>query len=687
MKKIVFLLIFLSLEVNSFAGDQKYVPPIGIPAPPFGINETYRMYDYEPNQNPALTYYPSDSGGYYTHYIDSTDANSTDSSNPYGTKAKPRKTIPRYTNAPIAGSIVEIHATTTNTSSWGLCVGGVGTTDMPIFYRGVGEPNVGASLHIGYYDTAQYIIVEGILCRGGSISSARADWYGDFDNNHIAIRNCDIGECDTLVGAGMAINGYNGNWLESVVIYNNEIHDFGPWDTNEGDPDNHGIGVNKYVRYLWILDNTMYHCAGNAVQVTGNGPLDDETLCHHIYLGGNTNNGLPNLQCFIAIKSAMDVIVSQNHIWGQGGYRTNSGLGYQYGPERVWLLFNTIHDLNGGIGCGSDSVANPGLEHYIIGNLIYNIVQKEGAEWNGNSWSNAGMMISSGVNRYIIGNTIYNATAGIYSPGGGTFHIYNNIISNVTHENGKHLLITSGTSEISVQNNIFYQPGADVALDWHSAVGDVAEFESESGGSASGNVELDPLFVDAAKCNFNLQETSPVKNLETSEQVQAVYERFLQLYGIDLAADIDGVPRTAPTIVLPEPEDTSDSDDSGTDVNTDTGSDDTGTVIPETPSVPAADTGSSNTTGTTGSVSTPKISPLPMPLADTSTAETSSSNNTSTAEYSAISILYSATSSGLHVDGSKDSKIRTIKVGRIFQRYDDIYCPPNKNSKSSAIYE
>src|SRR4030042_642005 len=80
--------------------------PIGIPNPTFGINETYRMYDEESARNESLTYQASASGGYFTHYIDNTDPAATDDSNPYGSIAVPRLTVPR--DLP-AGSIAEIN--------------------------------------------------------------------------------------------------------------------------------------------------------------------------------------------------------------------------------------------------------------------------------------------------------------------------------------------------------------------------------------------------------------------------------------------------------------------------------------------------------------------------------------------------------------------------------------------------
>ncbi|VAW42931.1 hypothetical protein MNBD_CHLOROFLEXI01-3209 [hydrothermal vent metagenome] len=69
-----------------------YQPPIGIPAPSFGIDEAHTMYqrqlfDYDGDGTPEAPY--NDAGnGPYTHYVDSTHPNCSNSYD-YGTAAAP----------------------------------------------------------------------------------------------------------------------------------------------------------------------------------------------------------------------------------------------------------------------------------------------------------------------------------------------------------------------------------------------------------------------------------------------------------------------------------------------------------------------------------------------------------------------------------------------------------------------
>jgi hypothetical protein len=512
-----------------------WVPPIGIPRPSFGIEESYRMYDNVSAQNPDLTYTNNSEGGFYTHYVDNSDAGCSDSNvGGHGNASLPLCTIP---SPVVNGSVVEVHGGPyVHKSGSYLRLDGRGTKERPIFFRG-GESEhvrIGVASQSGYENDAMYIIIENLSLFGHSIHPNDGNYV-----DHVVLRNSEVS--GDYSGGGVAVRSWVvDNWVDNVVIYNVDIHENGPWDATEGDPDIHGIGIGEYVKNIWIVDNQMYHNAGNGVQLTGSGQGDND-LAHHVYIGRNYDNGLPNLQRFIAIKGSSDVIISENHVSSQGGYRTSEGMGFQYGPERVWFLFNKIHNVNGGIVCNSN-VANPGNYSYFIGNLIYNITQKNYSDWNpNNAWSPVAMGIVGGVNRYIIGNTIHNVDGGIYTPSAGNFYIMDNIISEVTQSEARHIYIESRTSTPNslFYNNLFSQEAGDVRIEWGSYAGDVAMFEGLTG-SAIDNVEADPLFIDAANDNFSLQSGSlAVDNGIVSE----VYQRFYDLYGINISVDINNVTR------------------------------------------------------------------------------------------------------------------------------------------------
>src|SRR5215831_18467159 len=100
----------------------EWTAPIGIPMPPFGISENAPAAP-----NPWTVATP----GFY--YVDQTQPTATDTSNSYGTPAKPRRSIP---NPVPAGAVVEIHGTYDNAQTSPNGVYSLGTATNPAFIRG-----------------------------------------------------------------------------------------------------------------------------------------------------------------------------------------------------------------------------------------------------------------------------------------------------------------------------------------------------------------------------------------------------------------------------------------------------------------------------------------------------------------------------------------------------------------------
>jgi hypothetical protein len=106
--------VILSIHSPVFANPWR--PPIGIPMPSFGILRSHTMcqvqlYDYDNNGTPEGAYKDAGNGS-YTHYVDRSAPNCTDSSNDsnYGTPALPHCTIPGRDGTPLkASTVVEVH--------------------------------------------------------------------------------------------------------------------------------------------------------------------------------------------------------------------------------------------------------------------------------------------------------------------------------------------------------------------------------------------------------------------------------------------------------------------------------------------------------------------------------------------------------------------------------------------------
>ncbi len=522
-----------SVKVNVTLVVPQWQPPIGVPAPAFGIRESYTMYqgqtfDFGKGPEP----YRDAGNGPYTHYVDSTSPAATDTNNAFGTAAKPRMTIP---TRPMAGSVIEVHGGPYGPAEIILIV--QGTVDRPIFLRGINKPRIAGKLTV-YSSTgveSTYMILDGLdIYKVWVLAPA----------SHLSYRNNDIHGDATNGGVG--IDSYNSAYCNhDLVFYNNVIHDNGDWQASY-DQDCHGIALERYTSNVWIVDNEFYHNSGDGVQINA----QSQALMpytHHIYLGRNLSH--ENKQSGMWTKQATDVIFSQNTVWGMRPIGATPsafgpGMGFQYGPERVWFLYNHIYDCCFGISSGSTSGLGNGQDTYCIGNLIHDIHHDPNYAYTPTtSWSNAAFTLVGTINKYLVNNTMVNCDAGINSPGGGSLVMANNIISNITEGQGNHIFVEVGTTAAasSVMSTLFYQGGDPARIRWgtgtvYSLPGFQAAFGSQTAGCLTGN----PVFADAAAGNYRLLAGSPAIDKGI---VSGVYATYQQLYGLNINVDYAGTAR------------------------------------------------------------------------------------------------------------------------------------------------
>ena len=527
----------ISVTVQSVAVPPEtgnWVAPIGIPTPAFGLEETHWMYqnatyDYG---NGAETYHVANDGP-YTYYVDNTSSASTDTNNTYGSPSKPRKTIPMSYLA--AGSVVEIHGGPYTQSSGGvlpLC--GSGTAAKPVFFRGPSNgtpPTISTSVRI----RGSYVIVENVKM----VTAAFTDSTGITVNN-AALRHSEI--CDNA-GIGLNVASFTSDIINNIVIYDNKVHDLGNINSPL-DEDATGIAVNAGVSNCWIIDNEVYNTSGSGVQIVA-GSLAKMPTTNHIYVGRNLVYRAR--QSGVWSKQSVDCVFSQNTVHSiiNTSWSPSKGLGYQYGPERLWIIYNHVYDCTFGITSMSTSGLGSGTEAFIIGNVIHDIHHaNDGTSFfNPNtSWSNAGLMLVGVDKQYVINNSIYDADAGINIPSGGAVYMTNNIISNITESACQHIFVetTSAMSSSTVDNNIFYQNGNPIRIKWGlSHLYTLPAFQTATGKGAN-CLDADPLFVNAAGGDLHVKSGSPAINAGLTSEV---YAKFLSLHGLNIAVDPDKVSR------------------------------------------------------------------------------------------------------------------------------------------------
>ncbi|MBN1805944.1 MAG: putative Ig domain-containing protein [Sedimentisphaerales bacterium] len=543
-------LVWLILSAMSNVALSAWQTPIGIPAPSFGINETVDMYtgqQYTFTDGRGTIDYPisSVSGKPYTHYVDNTHPDATDTNNPYGTESKPRLTLPTgkirgYTYITLEeGSVVEVHGGPYdyNYIAESQKLQGIyayGTSAKPVFIRGIGMPSLE-----NYHFRARgghYLIVENFRFYPYGCS-AKFGWNVPvIAPHHISIRNNEMegaGEVGSDGGSGTYGSGSE-NIVNNVVIYNNHIHHYGDYSwTGIGDKnDAMGVGIGRYSEYVWIVDNHIHHNGGDSIHV-GNSA---ERTARYIYIG--RNNMHDDRENAIDVKEAQDVIISQNTMYNytdQG--RADNGIiavthqgsmANETCPKNIWWIFNEMYNAT-----YAAHSSHTGDEIYFIGNVIHDISSAAFSPYN----------FSSNEKHYYIGNTLYNMETGIGALVESS-DVSILIANNIFDVSSKVISCSTNPETIDMDYNLLYQSGSSALIRWGANTYTLSKFQSTFSEGLN-CVEGNPLFVDPSNNDFHLQLASPAINAGSSSGVvKQVFDTFQKLYGIDIQKDIEGNPRT-----------------------------------------------------------------------------------------------------------------------------------------------
>ena len=170
------------------AASAQWTPPIGIPAPSFGVSEA---------APPSPAPWVSPTPGFY--YVDASQAGNTDSSNPYGTPARPRSTIP---TALPAGAVVELHGTYDASHASPATLVAAGTAARPVFIRGVSASS--RPLARRFWEVkGTYLIIENIEFGPQPDQSDTGSLVIRLPASHVVLRHSDLH--GTLDSGGLGI--------------------------------------------------------------------------------------------------------------------------------------------------------------------------------------------------------------------------------------------------------------------------------------------------------------------------------------------------------------------------------------------------------------------------------------------------------------------------------------------------
>jgi len=539
------LILGLTLLSHTMLSSAAWEPPIGIPAPDFGITEVAPEH--------PMAWPETEVPGFY--YVDNTHPNATDTANPYGTPNRPRMTILTASYSP--GSYIELSG---GPYSDNYLLNFNCTVSQPCWFRGASQsdmPIFNGRLSIR---NSEYLIVENIDINGGAGSAVGINTTDGENSHHVTVRHSNIrNRTFSSSSSGIGVAPWFNSNISDVVIYNNELNTLGDYQATE-DTDFHGIGPNLWGRdptstlnRVWILDNHCYHISGNCAQVNaGNWDYSHDYLTH-VYIGRNVSHD--GRQGAFGIKQSSHVIISQNTMYSADmvGAQSGDGVGTQYGPDNLWILFNQIYDTPYGVRQTDTGTEGGVIDHntYIVGNLFHDLKEIPEAALAWGSAPGWGISLWHGVlSRHIVNNTFYNTRGGVLAISNGPVHLNNNIFNStrLDNTNTSHISISHpGRAGLSSQDGNTFDIAASFRW-WNSERPEDMLPRGESftlldyttnypTQCTTCEENVDPLFVDPTNANFRLQASSPLIN-NSSEH--AVYQTFFDLYGIDIRVDFDG---------------------------------------------------------------------------------------------------------------------------------------------------
>lgn len=481
----------------------QYVPPPGIPVPSFGVNETA----------PAPICWVNAATG--------SDANTC------LVEVLPRATIPRSLGP---GAVVKVSGTQTfdyEGSSGRIHM--AGTAGSPIWIvSDTANPMV--FTHLVETD-GTYYVWEGGSGKGIIVE----DGISGGDTHHVAVRNTNQSGPSFIFAAF-------GGVVHDVVFKGNVLHETGNLYAGEAGGDQHCVKINN-AHTNWILQNLMYLCNGDGVQV-GDVAAGLESTTYFEYLGGNIC--LANRQTCLWAKRSSSVVMTGNTAAymrsipepppPSGVYLNPAACyGAQYYSLYLTIMQNLCAVSDTGIRiAGYDA---RGTSVSIVGNTIFQIHSSIGPGSGGADYGGAlghAVAISGDAGDILVtNNTFYSVDSGIGStPGIKSLLYFNNLFVLTGHHD-----VAWDTKAPTVTFN-----GFDNAAILHPAV-------------ANTNAVIgDPLFINPASNNFCLQAASPDFQTGFAYDINAGY---LLLHGVSTGLDYSTTPsigacQTDPNAAVPK---------------------------------------------------------------------------------------------------------------------------------------
>jgi hypothetical protein len=424
-----------------------------------------------------------------------------------------------------------------------------GTAQSPIWIVGLGDTLPELRFGRFFWTRATHVIIESVHFASpqDSFRMVWANATGPIEYNTFRHVKCSgsQGTHSEPSRRCFSVGGTSQNPHRYVVFYDVELWGLGRWqDDRTTGRDMLGIQMQKWTRYVWILDSKIYHMQGDSV-MCGNSQwfdYDKSSRPHYIYIGGN--EFYENYENAYDQKGCYHVVFSENNVHdfynsfksaNETAIITEQDSEGDVGGRFSWFINNLIEDT--GTAFAAKATTDDAYI-YILGNLVRRIdssaldfVQRCYSGGSGGTTCPLGFTFAQ--------NTIdcgLDATA----------------ITNVQNPVGSN-------QDVVIDGNIFYncRDGSQGSPhNWESFSDgplDLQHVQNVHYRSSGGGISLDsrrydvlsnnvfnqnPQFNNGAAGDYSLASSSPAASWVT--QPNDAYSLFQSMYGIDIRVDRNG---------------------------------------------------------------------------------------------------------------------------------------------------
>ncbi|CAD7773511.1 Right handed beta helix region [Candidatus Methanoperedenaceae archaeon GB37] len=222
----------------------------------------------------------------------------------------------------------------------------------------------------------------------------------------------------------------------------------------------------------------------------------------------------------ICVQVNSSTVNFENNTFNENGDFLGGGIYMEARTGKITLINNTFFNNSGGVGAGACIGSTAGT---II--LINNIFAKNVASFDWDSYG-GGVHAETGSGKIIFTNNIFNNNSANY--GGGInimlsddqakANIYNNIFWNNAADSGEDIYIMSDKNGNDIGSIInLYNNNLSGNADFETGQSEDLFITETDNYSHGGNIQENPLFVDAENGDFHLQSTSPCIDTGTND--------------------------------------------------------------------------------------------------------------------------------------------------------------------------